>query len=240
MARLEVWAENAIKVVDEQGDGTARIRLLTTDGNCWATWERPFGDVEEWVQKADTVCNELAEEFAGEVQFMFVAESSSGTVRAQLPRRTMGRRPKSAGSGSTLMGDNSPAGALQKMYDAQAKTVEKTLQSANVQLEVLTRTVETQAKAHAELLEYIRQRNEVEAMEQKSSQQVTELVGNFAEQLPLLLEFLKMRKESKTAGAVGAVVEQVKASVTDAVADAAASAASNGVKALAGNAAGNG
>ena len=31
MARLHKWAEGAIKVIDEKGDGTARIRLVTAD-----------------------------------------------------------------------------------------------------------------------------------------------------------------------------------------------------------------
>jgi len=234
MARLENWAEETLRAVDEKGDATARVRLLSSDGACWQTWDAPFGDVAEWCQKAEALTTELAEEFTGEVQFLFVAESLSGTVRSQLPRRVNGRRPRANKvGGAGIFSDGTPAGALQAMYDAQAKTVERTLQSANVQLEVLTRTVETQARAHAELLDYVRTKHETEALEQQSSRQVNEIVGNLLEQAPLLLDLLKAKAEGKKQAA-HAVAATVREGVGQVLTDAATTAATNGVQAAAG------
>jgi hypothetical protein len=240
MARLEAWAENTLKVVDEKGDSTARVRLLTSDGSCWQTWDAPFGDVDEWCQKAETLISELVEEFSGEVQFVFCAESASGTVRGQLPRRAQGRRQAAKGVGGALFGGaGTPAGALQAMYDAQAKTVEKTLQSANVQLEVLTRTVETQARAHAELLDYVRTKHETEAMEQQASSKVQEMLGQMFEQAPLLFELLKAKSEGKKL-AKSTVAEAVKENVGAVLTEAAVTATTNGAQAVVGALTGKG
>jgi hypothetical protein len=236
MSRLQNWAEQNLPVVDEKGDGTARVRLLSSDGSIWQTWDAPFGEVEAWCEKAEILCNELAEDFSGEIQMVFQAESSSGTVRSMCPRRLQGRKTGKAGVAGGVFGGGQ--NALQSMYDAQAKTVDRLLQSANVQLEVLTRTVETQAKAHSELLDYIRVKHESEALHATLSadSKVKEIGAQLLEQAPLLIELLKMKftneKKPAAGGAVAAVVEQVKNTVADAVQEAAVDATQNGLRVL--------
>lgn len=221
MARLNKWAEQAIKVIDERGDGTARIRLVSSDGSTWQTWEAPFPEPEEWCQLAESLCAELSDDFAGEVELMFVAESSSGTIRSQCPRRIMGKQRK----GSLGAFGTGQAAPLQAMYEAQARTVERTLQSANVQLEVLTRTVESQSKANAELLDYIRASNEHQALKRiEETDQTQQVLGQLMEQAPLLIELLKNR------GKKSPVSDAVKDSIAGAARDAVATAASNGAR----------
>lgn len=224
MARLNKWAEQAIKVIDDRGDGTSRIRLVSSDGSTWQTWNAPFAEPDDWCAEAEALCSELSDDFAGEVELMFVAESSSGTIRSQLPRRISGKQRKGA-MGAFGSGQAAP---LQAMYEAQARTVERTLQSANVQLEVLTRTVESQSKANAELLDYIRAQNEHAALKRiEETDQTQQVLGQLMEQAPLLLELLKSRAVPKKAPAVSG---QLKDSIADAARDAVATAAGNGAR----------
>lgn len=230
MARLQNWAENSIRVVDEKGDGTARIRLVSQDGSCWQTWDAPFPKPEDWVADAEALCAELAEDFSGEVHCMFIAESASGTVRSQCPRKIAGKQRKGA-NGTTFGQQGAP---LQAMYEAQARTVERTLQSANVQLEVLTRTVESQAKANSELLDFIRVRNEHDALDRaEQSSDVQQMLGQLLEQAPLLLELAMAKKKGKTAAAGGGLAQKVQAAVSETVKTAAVDAATNGAQQVA-------
>lgn len=230
MARLQNWAENSIRTVDEKGDGTARIRLVSSDGSTWQTWDAPFPKPEDWVADAEALCSELAEDFAGEVQCAFIAESASGTVRSQCLRKISGKQRKGP-NGTGFGGQGAP---LQAMYEAQARTVERTLQSANVQLEVLTRTVESQAKANSELLDFIRVRNEHDALDRaEQSNDVQAMLGQLMEQAPLLLELAMSKKKNKTAAAGGGLAQKVQAAVSETVKTAAVDAATNGAQQVA-------
>lgn len=228
MARLEKWAEQAIRVVDEGGGGTSRIRLLTEDGSTWQTWEAPFSSVGDWCAEAEALLSELQDDFAGDTPVLFVAENSSGTVRSQCPRRVIGRQKKNGPAGAfTGGGSGGAAASLQAMYDAQARTTEKILQSANVQLEVLTRTVETQGRAHGETLEYIRAMRENDALKKvEETNQTQEILGQLMEQAPLLFELLKQKK-NKGSPVASAAVEAVKEAVVESVTNGVGSAARN-------------
>lgn len=231
--RLEAWAEIAFRVVDEKGDSTDRVRLLTSDGACWQTWNAPFGDVQEWVQQAETTIKELSDDFTGQVQFVFQAESASGAVRSQCPRRVQGSQSKGRPGGGVFGGEESPSAALQKMFDAQAKTTEKLLGSANVQIEVLTRTVETISKAHGELLDYVRVKHETEALETKTDNDIKAMFGQALQQAPAFIELLIDAKRAKAGAATQGVAAAVKESVGSAVASVASTAVTEGAKALA-------
>lgn len=192
---------------------------MSPDGSVWQTWDAPFGDVEAWLQSAESLLNDLGDEMSGEIQLVFVAEGRAGTQRSQLPKRLNGRKRQSAGAGVFGGGATAP---LQAMYDAQAKTVERTLQTANVQLEVLTRTVETQARANGELLEYIRAANEQSALAASVSQQVSskisDALGELMQSAPLLIELLVAKQKGKQVPA-SSVKESLVSAATDAVAD---------------------
>ena len=228
VSRLTNWAEQALKVVDDSGECTQRVRLITADGSCWQTWSAPFEGADQWAEQAEALLSELAQDWSGETECMFVAENASGVVRTQLPRVVNGRRKKGAGG---FGGQGAP---LQQMYEAQAKTVERTLSSANVQLEVLTRTVERQAKANAELLDYIRAQNEQKALAVEEEGEVKKAVGQLLEQAPLLLEMMMASKKAaknKKQSAAAAAAEQVGETVKQVAVDA----ATNGAKAVAEN-----
>lgn len=210
--RIEKWAEQAIRVVDGGGESTARIRLVSADGSTWQTWDSPFDSPKEWADEAEALCSELAQDFTGETACVFLAESMSGTVRAQLPRVIAGKRKAVTGG----FGANPGAMPLHDMYAAQAKTAEKTLQSANVQLEVLTRTVEAQGKANAELLDYIRVAREHEALRARAETEDAtqqQLMGQLVEHAPLILELLKSRRNKSVGEAVTGAVKQAAADV---------------------------
>lgn len=226
MARLQNWAENSIRTIDEKGDGTARIRLVSADGSTWQTWDAPFPSPEDWVADAEALCSELAEDFSGEVLCMFIAESSSGTVRSQCPRKIAGKQRKVGANGTAFGQQGAP---LQAMYEAQARTVERTLQSANVQLEVLTRTVESQAKANSELLDFIRIRNEHDALDRAEGEsEVKQMLGQLFEQAPLLLELVAANKKRKAPSPGANLAQKVTDAVSDTVKTAAVEAAANG------------
>lgn len=227
---LANWAETTLKVVDQGGDCVHRVRLLSTDGTVWQTWDAPFNDVAEWLQSAESLLQDLGDEFSGEVQLVFVAESRAGTQRSQFLKRVNGRKRPAAGGGTFGLG--AQAAPLQAMYDAQAKTVERTLQSANVQLEVLTRTVEAQAKANGELLEYIRVAQERDALNANSqvTAKINDAVGELLTAAPALLELVLASR--KTAKPVAAAASAVKTAITDTAIEAATEAIATGAKAV--------
>lgn len=229
--RLTSWAEGALKVVDESGESTSRVRLVAHDGAVWQTWNAPFDSAEEWADSARALLLELGEEITGQQEVRFVAETSVGVVRSQMSRTISGRKQR-AGTGGFGGAPANGTSGMQQMFDAQAKTTDKVLQSANVQIDVLTRTVEAQAKTNAELLQFIGTMNERDALaKEASTNQTQEVLGQLMEQAPIFLQLLAQKKSGKSATPsvkpVAAAVENLKTSVTEAAVGAVANGAAD-------------
>lgn len=190
-------------VVDERGGACARVRLLDENNTTWQTWDAPFGDLEDWVTQAEALVSELSEEFTGPCALVFQCETDSGQIRAQLPRTVQGKARRAAKTGSYFGQQANAMAPLQQQYESQAKLVDKLMASANVQIEVLTRTVEQQGQRHSELLEYVRVAAETLALQKQEerSSRTEELMGQALEQLPAVLELLKSAKIKKPAAA---------------------------------------
>jgi hypothetical protein len=189
-----------IKEVDADGGSTKRIRLTSSDGATWEVWEAPFPPVDQWIQEADALVGELANEWpAKRVQVMFVAEDASGGVRSQCPKTVLGKNK----SASDMFGNDSRA--LTQSMEAQATTMERILGSANSQIGVLTKTVDTLGEQVHQLLDYIVQREEHEALrkaERGESPELGKIITEALQSLPALITVLEEAKAKKKAAAV--------------------------------------
>jgi len=193
------WARRVIKEVDSDGGSTKEIRLTTSDGTVWEVWEAPFESVEQWVQEADGLLTELANEWpAKRLQVTFTAEDASGGVRSQCPKTIMGKNKAAA----DMFGGESRA--LTQSMEAQAQTMERILGSANTQIGVLTKTVEGLGEQVHQLLDYICQREEHEALKRSDGgdgNELGKLVSEAMQSLPALVAILEDGKAKKRAAA---------------------------------------
>jgi hypothetical protein len=208
MSRLEGWAEKTLRLV-EHGESVARVVLASSDGTIWHTWQAPFAEPEQWATEAETTIAELAAEFAGEIAFVISAQTERGATLSQLPQHVNGRRSKASTGGGAMMGGSTQP--VNQIFDAGARTLERVLSTANVQLEVLQRTVQQQAQSNAELLEYIRLSNQERALEKPADAESKELVDHTIkqalEQLPALISLILSRPTNGVAG-VGQAIEK--------------------------------
>jgi len=155
---LEEWAGRVIREVSEDGEAVERIRLLSTDGNAWETWYRPFPEPAKWSDEADAVVVQLAEDWPPQdIQLLFVAELRNGTIVSQCTKRTRGR---AKGASGNVFGG--PGKALADSMDAQARTMDRILATANQQLDMMNAALAGQQAQNAALLQQIQLRNQLE------------------------------------------------------------------------------
>lgn len=189
---LTRFAERCWREVDQEGTCVERVRIISADGTVWCTWFRDqVKDADSWLEEAEAMLTELGEGWASgaEVLVQFVAESAKGEVLQTLQKPIAGRGRKGTGGAGSFNGQHS---ALASSMDAQAKTMDRILGSANVQIEVLTKTVATQGQQVSDLLNYIVATREKEALEKEASTDLTkELLGTVSKELPAVLEVLR-------------------------------------------------
>lgn len=196
---LEKWAERYLKEVTEQGESTARLRLATTDGTTWGTWEQPFGSPAAVASEIETTVIELVEEWPCQsVQVLVIAEDEKGLARAQWTRTVRGKNKQA----STFSGQGK---ALTDAMSANAVTMQKILDTANVQLDSCTKTLEAQQQALHEAYRYIQLINEKQAttLPSPTKEAAAQLMEQLGENLPTILELIRGLKIKKTTGAVG-------------------------------------
>ena len=190
--KLAAWAEHQFRDVDQDGRCAVRVRLVSADGNAtWQVWERDeLSDVNAWADEAETYLRELADELPQkQVQMLFIAEDSEGNERAQCPRTVKGRNR----SATDAVFRSEPK-AIAEAMDQTARTMGKILESANVQIEVLTKTVRDQAEQTHGLLEFIRELNTAQALNARDNQEaMTELLSGAKEYVPTIINLLAER-----------------------------------------------
>lgn len=154
---LGEWAERVIREVDEHGRGAVRIRLCSTDGMAWETWFAPFGEPQDWTERAERVVLQLLEDWPQQqIQLLFIAEDQAGNVLSQCTKTTRGRSKLST---NDMFGG--PSKALAESMDAQARTMDRILSSANHQIELLTKALDAQTRvSEAQLAELQLRRTE--------------------------------------------------------------------------------
>lgn len=200
--KLATWAEHQFRDVDEDGTCTARVRLISADGNAtWQTWEKTeLAEPTRWADEAEAYLHELADEMPPKpVQMLFIAEDAKGNERAQCPRTIKGRNRTA--SNSVL---RSEPKAIAEAMDQTARTMGRVLESANAQIDVLTKTVRDQAEQTHSLLEFIREMNTQQALSaQESRDAMTELLSGAKEYVPTILNLLAERVLAPSAKKVG-------------------------------------
>ena len=214
---LREWAQKALsRESAEEGAKTGVVRLSSSDTNTtWETWTAPFPDVETFLQEAEAVKGQIAEECpVRRVPLMFTAESSSGATIAQYPTSIQGKNRQAdalAGSG------NNAAKAFAEAMEGISRVVVATLKSAEVQIGSLTKTLESQATQIHDLIEYQRVKQELELTEKQDNNTAQNVVMDQVKQiLPMIPEALGFWLESqKNSPAKAAVAEAVKTVATN-------------------------
>jgi hypothetical protein len=187
--KLAAWAERQFRELDQDGERTERIRLISADGGgVWQVWERKeLQNPDDWAAEAESYLSELADEWPTKpVQVIFIAETAKGNERSQLPRTVRGKNRHA--SDSVMRGEPK---AIADAMDSVSRTMGKVLESANVQIEVLTKTVRDQAEQTHALLEFIREMNTEQALAAQQNQTaITELMSGAKEYIPTVLNLL--------------------------------------------------
>lgn len=226
------FAQRATQEVQAGKGGAEKIRLTSIDGNTWQTWHAPFPSAEDWNDEFQRLRLALAEDFAGEVPMMLIAETAEGEVLHRCPATVIGRRSKAKGQQSGYFGQGSPD-AVAQAAETQARTNQKVLESANAQIDVLTRTVTKLSEANGEMVLFIQAQNEAEALRRREERNVSEqLVGPMVEQLPLLVELLGsyLKKRPAESSAITKAAQGAAEHMKSAAVEAAANGASELVK----------
>lgn len=210
---LEDWAKKGFQVVDQNGTTWKRIQL-TTDGQVWQTWEAPFSEASVWAQEADTLMNQLAEEFPiKRVGLMFTAQDGSGGVLAQLPQSVMGRNKAAAEFSS-----QGASKALSEAMRSLAETMDQVLKTAREQLAAQSLRIESDQEEIRNLHELMRAQRELEAVEKEQTNAVSDiLISQLKEAGPLAMQALEL-----------VMKKAAEKKATPAIAEAAAAATSNG------------
>lgn len=189
--KLETWAERQFREVEQDGSGTVKVRLVAADGgSTWEVWDQPFPSPQQFAEEAEALLQELAIEWPPKVvQVLFVAEGQDGSVRSQHPKSIRGKN-KEAKAGLI----NGESKALSDAMEAQSRTMTRILDSANAQIDVLTKTVREQSETVHGLLEFVRESKMADALrDQEQKDVVADLIEKGSEVLPVLLEMIAAR-----------------------------------------------
>lgn len=197
-AQLLDWAKRNLAPVAEGETLATKQVQLSTENQIWDTWTAPIADLDEWVQQASALVTTLTAEMpARRIAFIFTALTAEGTTRSTHQ--------------ITVMGTNKAAGELSQSANAQASkafaeamtlitnVVSATLKSAQIQLESLTKTLESQAEQLHDLHEYNRALKEQEVLAETSK--ATDPMAAISEQIrqagPIVMGALEMMLEER-------------------------------------------
>jgi hypothetical protein len=183
---LRQWSEQLVGVVDPDGGGVKRVRLIGPDGSTWHTWDREALK-ESWPNEAEDYLNAMLDDWPTvKVSVMFVAEDNAGAVRSQLPKSVMGKNRATSKQGF-FGGDKS----ISDMVEAVSRTAQRMLDTANGQLTNQSETIKTLMEQNRLLLELVQGEREARALSSGWEGQVMEMiaphVGPIAEALPDLI-----------------------------------------------------
>jgi len=183
---LRQWSEQLVGVVDPDGGGVKRVRMIGPDGNTWHTWDRE-ALTESWPNEAEDYLNALLDDWPQvKVSVMFVAEDHAGAVRSQLPKSVMGKNRASSKQG--FFGENK---SISDMVEAVSRTAQRMLDTANGQLANQGDTIKTLMEQNRLLLELVQGEREARALSDGWEGKVLEMigphVGPIAEALPDLI-----------------------------------------------------
>lgn len=228
---LEKWAARQLRVVEEDGTVTARIRLVcVTDGSQLEVWEgeelqQPAAD---WTAQALSLLTEMQEDWPTKpISLLFIAEDKNGSQRSSCP---LVRHGKNRDASPDLM-KGRDIKAITDSMEAIAKTNDRVLATANGQLDRMNTALQTMTEHHMSTLEFVREKLQHEALTVAQQTQTTDKVMQLIEQFgPMLAEVLQAKMKTPAGKMVaGAAVN----AAAKAVAKPAPAAATNGHSAAA-------
>lgn len=188
---LQRWAERQIGVVEQDGSGTVRIRLIcTNDGSQLETWEgEKLKDAAEWVESVNTLIDEYREEWPVKpIQLLFLAEDKNGHLRSQCPKSVTGRNQDA----SVDLHKSRDVESVSRALEANVRTMDRILSSANAQLDRTTESYKVLAESHADTLKFLHSKLENEALTIREEQSMqSELLGMIKENAPGLLKMIE-------------------------------------------------
>lgn len=197
---LKEWALRNLGTGEAVAEGALVVRSvqLATDNQIWDTWQVPVADVDEWTQQASALVATLVEEMPTRlISFVFTAMTAEGNVRSTFQIKLQG---KNKNAGELSQGANAQASkAFAEAMTGITSVVNAVLKSAQIQVESLTKTVESQAEQLHDLHEYNRAIKEQELLAETSK--ATDPMAAVAEQIkqagPVVIGALELMFEER-------------------------------------------
>lgn len=193
---LRRWAEKVIKEQGADAPGHATEITLTSEGARWQTWAVSGLVLDDFVADADIVCDGIADECPiKRVALMFSAEDATGGVRTQHPTSVQGKNKNAdalAGSGSNT------AKSFAEAMEGMCRVMVAVAKSQEIQVNSLTKTLESQATQIHEMIEYQRAKQELELTEKQGDSEISQtVIAQVKEILPMLPVALELWQKEK-------------------------------------------
>jgi len=206
---IREWVEKGFKSVEQNGSHWVRLRL-TSDGQVWQTWDKPFPTPEEFQTGLTALFESLSEELPIRRHTMtLTAEDGAGGVLAMLPHSIMGKNKQ-----AQELGANGAAKAFSDAMRSVAETLDMVAKSARDQLSAQNHRIQEDAEEIRALHELLRQHRAAELLQEQSSSAVSDaLVEQLKGAGPVLMGLAElMIDKAKAKAAAGAVAAASSAS----------------------------
>jgi hypothetical protein len=211
---IRAWVDKGFKTVEQNGQHWVRVRL-TSDGQLWQTWEKPFPPPEEFQTEVTALFETLSEELPVRRHTMtFTAEDGAGGVLSMLPHSITGKNKQ-----AQELGQQGAAKAFSDAMRSLAETLDMVARSARDQLSAQNQRIQDDQEEIRALHELLREHRAAEALAAESSGAVSEmLVSSLKDAGPLLAGvaelFLDKAKAAAAAKAASAATTAVEAAKT--------------------------
>jgi len=209
LASIRAFVEKGFKTVEQNGQHWVRLRL-TSDGQLWQTWEKPFPAPEEFQTEITALFENLSEELPVRRHTMtLTAEDGAGGVLAMLPHSITGKN-----KAAQELGQQGAAKAFSDAMRSLAETLDMVARSARDQLSAQNQRIQDDQEEIRALHELLREHRAAEALQAESSGAVSEmLVSTLKDAGPLLAGvaelFLDKAKASAAAKAAASTAVDV-------------------------------
>lgn len=201
MQAIREWVEKGFKTVEQNGSHWVRLRL-TSDGQLWQTWDKPFPPPEEFQQALTALFESLSEELpVRRHQMQLTAEEGTGGVLATALHSIMGKNKQ-----AQELGANGAAKAFSDAMRSLAETLDMVAKSARDQLSAQNSRIQEDSEEIRALHELLRQHRAAELLQEPQGSAVSDaLVEQLKGAGPVLVGLAELLIEkAKTKAAAGA------------------------------------
>lgn len=212
---IKIWVEKGFKTVEQNGSHWVRLRL-TSDGQVWQTWDKPWPSAEEFATELQALFESLSEELPVRRHTMtLTAEDGAGGVLGTLMHSVMGKNKQ-----AQELGQQGAAKAFSDAMRSLAETLDMVAKSARDQLSAQGLRIQEDAEEIRALHELLRQQRAAELLQEQNSSAVSEmLVAQLKEATPLLMgvgELFLEKAKAKTAEKAAQAATSAVSTVADA------------------------